>query len=170
MHDQHLHFIRQPFEDTVDTAFFFHGGGRGEIVAEIVGSLQNGVSLITLIGPPGSGKTMICKVVEERLPPSILSVYLPSAVESFNDMVEIVGREVVRESDILDHGTTEEILQATAAALREQSRRLLIIFEEAEHIYLATLERIRRMLTLVEPPITAPTKPARTARFSTGAS
>ncbi|BDD88072.1 ExeA family protein [Desulfofustis limnaeus] len=149
MHGQRLPFIRQPFADEVDTAFFFSGGGRGEIVAEVVGSLQNGVSLITLIGPPGSGKTMVCRVVEERLPPSMFSVYLESAVESFNDMVEVVGREVVRDGDLLTNGTTEQILQATAAALKEQKRQLLIIFDEAEHIYLATLERVRRMLDRV---------------------
>jgi type II secretory pathway predicted ATPase ExeA len=149
MQDHQQHLIRHPFENTVDTSFFFAGGTRREIVDEIKSALLDGISLITLIGPEGSGKTMICRMVEKELPAGMVSVFLPQAVVSFNDMVDIVGREVIKAPEDYSRATTEELLQAIADSLRRNGLRLVIVFEEAEKIYLATLERIRKMLDRV---------------------
>ncbi len=149
MQDQQPPITGQPFEDIVDTSFFFAGGGRREVVDEIKNALLDGVSLITLIGSQGSGKTMVCRMVEKELPAGLISVFLPRAVESFSDMVDIVGREVIGEIEVREDGATTEMLLAIADSLRTRGQRLVIVFEEAEKIYLATLERIRKMLDRV---------------------
>jgi type II secretory pathway predicted ATPase ExeA len=149
MQVQSPHFIHQPFEDTVDTSFFFAGGGRREVVDEIKSALLGGISLIILIGPAGSGKTMICRMVEKELPAGLISVFMPRAVESFSDMVDIVGREVIGDTAVREGGSTGEMLQTIADSLRTRGQRLVLVFEEAEKIYLATLERIRKMLDRV---------------------
>ncbi|MBE0582645.1 MAG: AAA family ATPase, partial [Desulfofustis sp.] len=149
MQDHQQHFDRHPFEDSVDTSFFFAGGTRREIVDEIKSALRDGISLITLIGPEGSGKTMVCRMVEKELPAGLISVFLSQAVVSFNDMVDVVGREVIQAPEDYSGATTEELLQGIADALRQKGLRLVIVFEEAEKIYLATLERIRKMLVRV---------------------
>lgn len=92
---------------------------------------------------------MICRMVEKELPAGLISVFLPRAVESFSDMVDIVGREVIGDTEPLDDRSTGEMLQAIGDSLRTRGQRLVIVFEEAEKIYLATLERIRRMLDRV---------------------
>ncbi len=138
-----------PFEDSVDTTFFFAGGARGEIVDEIKRALIAGVGLITLVGAEGSGKTMICRMVVKEAPAGLQTVYLGEAVESFGDMVNIVGRQVLGDSEKIAKADTRTLLQLIAESLREREQRLLIVFEEAEKIYLATLERIRRMLDKV---------------------
>ncbi|MEE4314256.1 MAG: AAA family ATPase, partial [Desulfofustis sp.] len=131
MPDHHVQFTRQPFQDTVDTTFFFSGGGRREVVDEIKSALLGGISLITLVGPDGSGKTMICRMVEKELPAGLISVFLPRAVESFSDMVDIVGREVIGDTESLDGRSTEEMLLVIGDSLRKRGQRLVIIFEEA---------------------------------------
>lgn len=92
---------------------------------------------------------MVCRMVEKELPAGLISVFLPRAVESFSDMVDIVGREVIGDTGSLDGASTGEMLQAIGDSLRTRGRRLVIVFEEAEKIYLATLERIRKMLDRV---------------------
>ena len=58
---------RQPFQDTIDTATFYGGGARRAIVEDIKAALTDEVQLLTLTGTDGSGKTMICRVVEQEL-------------------------------------------------------------------------------------------------------
>jgi len=150
MHKDQLEFVRAPFQDTVDTSFFFTGGKRRDAVEVIKNALSRGVSLITITGDDGSGKTMVCRMVEQELFPDLMSVFLPQTVESFNEMVQIVAEEIFTEP--LEKGKENDIKALEGqiiSTLRESEKRLVIIFDEAEKIFLATLERIRRLVDRV---------------------
>ncbi len=190
MYREQMHFIRQPFQDGVDTAFFYTGGTRQEIVDELISVIAQRVPFITMTGDEGSGKTVICRMLEEKLPPDLLLLLLssgresladlpggvsggsfgdesisndaadteinlddlvvPRTLESFDDMVSIIFEQVVgRKSDVAEGTDTESILDDIVKSLRARGKRLLIIFDEAEKIYLAPLERLRRLLDQV---------------------
>ena len=83
----------QPFQDTIDTVFFFSGGGRRETIDDIKSALSQSVPLLLLTGGEGAGKTMVCRMVEKELPAEMISVFLPQAINSFDDMVSIVMQE-----------------------------------------------------------------------------
>ena len=85
---------RQPFQDNVDTVFFFPGGARRKIVDEIKSALSSTVSLLLVTGAAGTGKTMVCRMVEKELPDGMICVFLPKAINSFDDMVQIVLKEI----------------------------------------------------------------------------
>lgn len=140
---------RQPFQGTIDTVFFFSGGGRREIVDKIKTSLSQSVPLLLLTGSEGSGKTMVCRMVEKELPPEMISVFLPQAINSFDDMANIVLQELGfnLEEDEQEADRTA-LLKKIVTALQERNRRLVVFFDEAEKIYLATLERVRKLLDL----------------------
>lgn len=150
MYKEQIHFNRPPFQDTIDTAFFFSGGMRREVVDEIKSALTDTIPLLTLTGDEGSGKTMVCRMVEKELPVGFASVFIPRTVESFDDVVRIVAQEtVVRQEDDEEDPGTRTLLQEIVRTLKESGQRLLIVFDESEKIYLATLERIRKMLDQV---------------------
>lgn len=150
MHRQQLQFNRQPFQDTIDTTFFFEGGGRRAVVEEIRTALAQAVPLIVLTGAEGTGKTMVCKMVELELPADIIPVFIPRTIESFGDMVSIVAQEIsVSQMEGEQELDTKALLQAVVDYLKNRSQRLVIVFDEAESIYLATLERIRKVLDQV---------------------
>lgn len=140
---------RQPFQGTIDTVFFFSGGGRREVVDEIKTSLTQSVPLLLLTGSEGSGKTMVCRMVEKELPPEMITVFLPQAINSFDDMANIVLQEMGfnLEEDGQEADRTA-LLKKIVTALQERNRRLVVFFDEAEKIYLATLERVRKLLDL----------------------
>ncbi len=140
----------QPFQDSIDTVFFFSGGGRRETVEEINGALSQSVSLLLLIGEEGAGKTMVCRMVEKELPPEMVAVFLPQAINSFDDMVNIVLQEIgLGLEDDEQETDTAVLLGKIVTALQERGRRLVVFFDEAEKIYLATLERVRKLLDQV---------------------
>jgi type II secretory pathway predicted ATPase ExeA/septal ring-binding cell division protein DamX len=165
MYREQMTFSRQPFEVTVDTAFFFSGAARKDIVNEIRRCLADGVPFITLTGVEGAGKTMVCRVVENNLPADILPILLSDGVESFDDMVRVIADQVLGDEDttvekrdtnalfiLADHDDnpdnkdTKTLLDEISRSVRGRNQKLLIILDEAEKIYLAPLERIRRML------------------------
>ncbi len=134
-----------PFDETVDAQCFYPGGNRQEILDELLRTIASKVSVVTLTGDEGSGKTMMCRMVEQKISANYVAVFFSQAVDSFEDVVRLVARRLEVEP-VIASGDIPRLLQAIAAILREREARLLIIFDEAERVYLATLERIRKML------------------------
>ena len=142
---------RQPFQDIIDTAFFFGGGARREIVENIKSALADEVQLRTLTGTDGSGKTMICRMAQQELRGSAEVLILDRGAESFDEVVNLIAAQVeIEESDEISDRNTR--LEKAVEILHQQNRRLIIILDGAEKIFLATLERIRRMIDQVNDP------------------
>ena len=57
-----------PFKITPDTDFFFEGGNRGAVLEALIYAISQGEGIIKVTGEVGSGKTMLCRVLQARLP------------------------------------------------------------------------------------------------------
>ncbi len=144
---EHKETAKAPFREHCNTARFFTGGGRGAVLDDIKTAFADHVDIVTLIGDEGSGKTMLCKMLQEQLGEPYRPVFLPEVIGSFEDLARITAQEC-------DFDFPAEITRADAmtifldlvATLRERGESLLLISDQAENMYLATLERIRRML------------------------
>lgn len=139
---------RQPFQNVVDTSIFFGGGTRREIVDDIKTALDNEVPLLTLTGTDGSGKTMICRMVEQELKETSEILYFEQGAESFDEIVNRIAAQVeLEETDEISDRNTR--LEKSVEILNQNNRRLIIILDGADTIFPATLERIRRMFDQV---------------------
>jgi len=111
--------------------------------------LQKGVELMVLTGEEGSGKTTLCRLLESEAL-ACHSIFFPRAVDSFEDVVRNItnslGLERLFEIDGMD---IDQALAQIADFLLNESVDLLLIFDEAENIFLATLERIRKMVDFI---------------------
>ena len=139
--------ISAPFQEECNTAQFFVGGGRGAILHDIQAALTDRIELVTLIGEEGSGKTMLCKMLQEQWDTKDRVLFLPQIVESFEDVVRIAAQEC----DLLypvdaNRSDAKKIFLDLLAALRSKGESLILVCDEAEKMYLATLERIRKIL------------------------
>lgn len=139
---------RKPFQEECDTGHFFVGGGRGAVLGDIQTALQDGkVDLVTLIGEEGSGKTMLCKMLKEQWESRHRIIFLPQFVESFEDIVRVAAHECdLQYPADTNRADAKKIFLNLVAALRAKGESLLIVCDEAEKMYLATLERIRKIL------------------------
>ena len=54
-----------PFQEGVNINLFFPGAQRREILDEIKKSIDDGVAVLSIIGDEGTGKTMLCRMVEQ---------------------------------------------------------------------------------------------------------
>lgn len=139
---------RQPFQDIVDTSIFFGGGARREIVDDIKAALNAEVPLLTLTGTDGSGKTMLCRMVEQELKDDTEVLFFDQGAESFDEIVNRIAAQVKLE-DTEEVSDRNRQLEKAVEILNQENRRLIIILDGAENIFLATLERIRRMIDQV---------------------
>ncbi len=139
--------VDSPFQDTIILENFYAGAGRGELLEQMKGALKNGVPLMVISGGEGCGKTMLCRMLENECPASVVVIFFPSTVESFEDVVRIVAERLGLQLSAADEvRSIDAAIEKIIAHLLRQSLGLLVIFDEAENIYLATLERIRKML------------------------
>src|SRR5215210_1735174 len=76
MYYEHFGLTQAPFRITPNTEFFFTGGNRGAILDALLYAVTHGEGIVKVTGEVGSGKTMLCSMLQSRLPPNIETVYL----------------------------------------------------------------------------------------------
>ncbi len=138
---------RSPFQEEIILENYFAGANRGEVLSQMKEAMQNGVTLMVLTGEEGSGKTMMCRLLAHEISQLTETIFFSRTVDSFEDVVQMLARQLGVDSVIeSDSRNVDQTLEQIIDFLLSESIELLIIFDEAENIYLATLERIRKML------------------------
>ena len=139
-----------PLQENNAPETFYAGADRGDVLLQMTKALEQGVSLLVLTGEEGSGKTTICRLLERESSRFYFTVFLTKSVQSFEDVVKKTAMWLGLSSDGGYQGkNADRMMDNITAHLKREETGLLIIFDEAENIYLATLERIRKMLDRV---------------------
>jgi len=145
MYLEHFHLTYAPFAEEPDPEIFFPGARREEICQSLILDILAGKQLIKLVGREGSGKTLICRLIAERLHAEYLVVSLANPIGSFDDLLRIVCIELGMDP----RGAHEQlnffvVLQQLLAQQRAEGIATVLVVDEAEKLFLATLERLVR--------------------------
>jgi type II secretory pathway predicted ATPase ExeA len=149
MYYKHFGLTQPPFRITPDTDFFFEGGNRGAILEALVYAITQGEGIVKVVGEVGSGKTMLCRVLQSRLPGSIETVYLANPSVSPEEILHAIAFELQlplpREAGRLEvmHALNEYLL-----ARHEEGRQVVVFVEESQSMPIGTLEEIRLLSNL----------------------
>lgn len=138
-----------PFRITPNTNYWFEGGQRGDLLATLVYAITHGEGLIKVVGEVGSGKTMLCRMLQQQLPENIDTVYLGNPTLQPDEILVTIL------SDLGVTGTTagnRQILldQLNNALLSRHGsgRRVVAFVEEAQGMTLESLEFMRLLTNL----------------------
>jgi MSHA biogenesis protein MshM len=138
-----------PFKITPDTDFFFEGGNRGAVLEALIYAITQGEGIIKVTGEVGSGKTMLCRVLQARLPKSVETVYLANPSVSAEEILHAIAFElqlpIARDARrlVVMHALNEYLL-----ARHAEGRQVVTFVEESQGMPLATLEEIRLLSNL----------------------
>jgi len=138
-----------PFKITPDTDFFFEGGNRGAVLEALIYAIMQGEGIIKVTGEVGSGKTMLCRVLQARLPKSVETVYLANPSVSPEEILHAIAFElqlpIAPDAGrlVVMHALNEYLL-----ARHAEGRQVVIFVEESQGMLLATLEEIRLLSNL----------------------
>jgi type II secretory pathway predicted ATPase ExeA/septal ring-binding cell division protein DamX len=138
-----------PFKITPDTDVFFEGGNRGAILEALIYAITNGEGIIKVTGEVGSGKTMLCRVLQTRLPENIETVYLANPSVSPEEILHAIAFEL--QLPIAKDASRIEVMHALNTYLLErhsQQRQVVVFVEESQGMPIATLEEIRLLSNL----------------------
>jgi len=122
---------------------YFTGAGHLNILVHMRRDIAARVPMLLLTGEEGCGKSVLGGMVAAEIRSGCIPVYCPQTVESFEQLVEQVAASV--DIDQTGDGIAEAI-ECIAAAVAGRNERLLLICDGAERIFLATLERLRKMM------------------------
>ena len=149
MYYPHFGLKEPPFKITPNTDFFFSGGNRGAVLDALVYAITNGEGIIKVVGEVGSGKTMLCRMLQTILPEKIESIYLANPSVAPEDVLHAIAFELqLKLPKNADRLKVMQQLQAHLLARHAEGRQVVIFVEEAQGMPLATLEEIRLLSNL----------------------
>ncbi|MDZ4201894.1 MAG: AAA family ATPase [Gallionella sp.] len=148
MYLEHFGLSEPPFRITPITEFFFSGAHRGEMLDALIYSLNEAEGIIKVSGEVGSGKTMICRMLLERLPKYIEPVYLANPSLTREEMLyaiaDALGLNVQNERvGIIMHSIQSKLEEKVHAG-----KRVVVLVDEAHAMPLETLEELRLLYNL----------------------
>jgi type II secretory pathway predicted ATPase ExeA len=138
-----------PFKITPDTDVFFEGGNRGAILEALIYAITHGEGIIKVTGEVGSGKTMLCRVLQTRLPPNVETVYLANPSVSPEEILHAIAFEM--QLRVPKDASRLEVMHALNDYLVErhsQQRQVVVFVEESQGMPISTLEEIRLLSNL----------------------
>ncbi len=149
MYNEHFGLQQAPFRITPDTRLFYEGGGRGQILDALVYAIISGEGIVKVVGEVGTGKTMLCRMLEERLPDNVEIVYLANPSLKPDDILQAIALEM--NLDIAPGANRLKVMHAMQQRLLEKhaaNRQVVVFVEEAQSMPIETLEEIRLLSNL----------------------
>ena len=149
MYYTHFGLARPPFRITPDTEFFYTGGNRGPILDALIYAIGHGEGIIKVTGEVGSGKTMLCNMLQSQLPPNVETVYLANPSVSPDEILHAIALEL-QLAPPRDAGHLEvmQMLHRYLLERHAQDRQVVMFVEESQSMPIATLEEIRLLSNL----------------------
>ncbi len=146
---EHFDLTEPPFRITPGTRFFFDGAKRGEALTALLYAVQSGSGLIKVVGEVGTGKTMLCRVLMERLPDSVQSIFLPVPTLTRDELLLAIADDLGIKGESAPSTTRLlKLIQTKLLELHAQNRQAVVLIDEAHAMPLATLEELRLISNL----------------------
>lgn len=149
MYYSHFGLNQPPFKITPNTDFFFNGGNRGPVLEALIYAISEGEGIIKVTGEVGSGKTMLCHMLQARLPDHIESVYIANPSVSPEEILQAIAFEL--QLGVSRDASRLEVMQALHDYLlkrHSEGKRVVAFVEESQSMPLPTLEEIRLLSNL----------------------
>src|SRR3954464_8241092 len=148
MYLEHFGLREAPFRITPHTEFFFSGANRGTTLEALLYAITAGEGMVKVTGEVGSGKTMLCRVLMERLPDKVETIYLAVPSLTRDEMLVAIASDLG--IDTAGASTTKLVrsLQDKLIEIHAAGRSAGALIDEAHAMPLATLEEIRLLSNL----------------------
>lgn len=149
MYYPHFGLQEAPFKITPNTDFFFAGGQRGAVLEALLYAVSSGEGIIKVVGEVGSGKTMLCRMLQSRLPAHIECIYLANPSVAPQDVLHAIAFELqLSLPEKSNRLLALHVIQRYLMQRHAEGKQVVIFIEEAQGMPIATLEEIRLLSNL----------------------
>jgi type II secretory pathway predicted ATPase ExeA len=145
----HFGLAEPPFRITPHPEFFFDGADRGATLEGLLYAILHDEGIVKVSGEIGSGKTTLCRVLIERLPPEVETVFLANPSYSRSEILYAIAEELGHPPATDDPAASAlRNLQAKLIELHAAGRRVVVMIDEAHAMPEDTLEQVRLLSNL----------------------
>jgi type II secretory pathway predicted ATPase ExeA len=149
MYYEYFGLKQPPFNITPDTSLFYPGGNRGAVLEALIYAITEGEGIVKVVGEVGTGKTMLCRMLEVELPENVEVVYLANPRLSPEDILYAIAFEL--KLDVTETDNRLKLMNELQNYLLDRhadNRQIVVFVEEAQAMPIATLEEIRLLSNL----------------------
>lgn len=148
MYLDHFGLRELPFRLTPLTEFFFSGAKRGATVDALIYAILQDEGIVKVSGEVGSGKTMLCRVLIERLPDTVDTVYFANPSLDPEDLLRTIASELDLSVSGGSLGSLITTIQDELIRRHGRGRRVVALIDEAHAMPAQSLEQIRLLSNL----------------------
>src|SRR6266436_96937 len=148
MYLEHFGLREAPFRITPHTEFFYAGANRGATLEALLYAVTAGEGLVKVTGEVGSGKTMLCRMLMERLPDSVEMIFLAVPSLTRDEMLGAIATDLGIEINGLNTTKLLRALQEKLIEVHSEGKQVVALVDEAHAMPLATLEEVRLLSNL----------------------
>jgi general secretion pathway protein A len=140
---QYYGLREQPFSVTPDPRFLYFSATHREALASLYYGIESGCGFLTLIAPPGMGKTTLLFHLLEKLRGSAQTVFLfqtqCGSREFFRYLLTDLGADTGEQNLARMHESLNAVLLRNARV----GRRVVLVIDEAQNLEDSVLETVR---------------------------
>ena len=148
MYLDHFGLREAPFRITPHTEFFFAGGNRGSTLDALVYAITHDEGIVKVSGEVGSGKTMLCRMLLERLPENVETAYLANPSLSRDEILYSIADELGMPLPEERPHVLLRALQDRLIEIYASGKQVVVLIDEAHAMPAETLEEIRLLSNL----------------------
>ena len=145
---EHFGLNEPPFRITPHTDFFFEGADRGATLEALIYAVLHDEGIVKVSGEVGSGKTMLCRVLMERLPQHVATIYLATPSLPRDEILHAIADELDLTLSSERRSVALRELQEHLIQMYAAGRRVVILIDEAHAMPEETLEQVRLLSNL----------------------
>jgi len=145
---EHFGLSEPPFRITPHTDFFFDGADRGATLEALIYAVLHDEGIVKVSGEVGSGKTMLSRVLMERLPAHVDTIYLATASLAADEILHAIADDLKLSLSRERRSVALRELQEHLIKLYGEGRRVVILIDEAHVMPEETLEHVRLLSNL----------------------
>lgn len=137
-----------PFALTPDPKYLFLSEAHKEALASMTYGVQERKGFVLILGEAGTGKTTLIRHILGQLGTNIRSVFIFNSVGSFNNLLEMMFRDLDLSTDRRRRGSMVDTLNEYLLLETAAGRYVVLIIDEAQHLSSVVLEEIRMLSNL----------------------
>jgi len=145
---EHFGLNEPPFRITPHPDFFFDGADRGATLEGLLYAILHDEGIVKVSGEIGSGKTTLCRVLMERLPQEVVTVFLANPSYSRTEILHAIAEELGLPAAGNPAASMLRELQTQLIELYASGRRVVLMIDEAHAMPEETLEQVRLLSNL----------------------
>lgn len=149
MYLEHFNLKTVPFSLTPNTEFYCNLPGHQAALNVLLLSLRSGEGFIKITGEVGSGKTLLCRLLLERLGEQYVTAYIPNPDLSPAGLRRALAMELhVPKPHPADPHNLLALITEHLIKYHEAGKHVVMLIDEAQALSIESLEALRLLTNL----------------------